>query len=259
MEQEFLTKSFVAPSGFQYVIREENGADEEILSNMASVREGMNISNFISAIVVSTNFTSSGKLTPEDTLDLPVLDRYCILLQSRIFSLGPVLEFTHTWPGAVSPVRYEQDLTELIYDNYENITEEEVKKKPMALPAYGDVEVAQAIKFKGYEVILSSGKKIKFDYLNGHAEKYSLTLPEEKQNRNSDLVARNLCLEVNGKWEKVENFSMFKVREMAEIRNIIGKLDPMWNGLTDIDNPVTLEKTWVSVFAQPRFFFLTEA
>lgn len=256
---EELRKQFFGPSGFQYEIREENGADEEILSNLASIKKGTNISEFISAIVVDTNFTESGKLTVEDVLNLPMLDRYAILLQSRIFSLGNMLEFVYEWPN-IGPVRYEQDLEELIFEDYGHaIPEEEKKAKPNALPVYPDLEVAIACNFKDYEVTLSTGKTIKFDYLNGNSEKYLLGIPEDKQTRNSDLMARNLHLKVGNHWDRVEKFSVFSIKEMAEMRKVISELDPVWLGLTEVENPETGEINKVPVMAQPRFFYLTEA
>ncbi|MFR4338542.1 MAG: hypothetical protein ACLT33_11415 [Lachnospira pectinoschiza] len=85
---EFRTFRFVAPSGYFYEIREQNGADEDILSNPVDARTLMNLTKFISAIVVKTDFTAKGKLSIEDALALPVNDRYAIIIQSRIFSLG---------------------------------------------------------------------------------------------------------------------------------------------------------------------------
>ena len=102
MEQEELklrTHQFIAPSGFSYTIREENGEDEEILSNQADAMNGnMNITKFIAAIVVDTDFTDHHRLTVQDVLNLPFLDRYTIMLQNRIFSLGAVLDFQYKWP-----------------------------------------------------------------------------------------------------------------------------------------------------------------
>ena len=63
---EIRTFEFIAPSGFSYTIREQNGEDEEILSNRADARNLMNITKFIASIVVSTDFTTSGHLLVKD-------------------------------------------------------------------------------------------------------------------------------------------------------------------------------------------------
>lgn len=259
MEQELNTMEFIAPSGYKYVIREENGADEEIISNQAAARNFMNVTNFIAAIVVSTDATESGKLTPEKALQLPLMDRYAILVWSRIFSLGDKVEFSYIWPGDKVPVHYEQDLNELILTNYQDVDEDEKNSKPEAIPEYKDRALLQTIHFRGYELELTSGKKVKFDIATGETERYAAMLPEEENTRNSELLARNLHLEVNGKFEKVGNFSLFTVRELAELRKAIHEIDPLYSGLIEIEHPSTGEKTKYPIFGAPRFFFLTEA
>lgn len=250
---------FTAPSGYKYTIREENGADEEVISNQAAVKTGDNINNFIQGIVVSTDFCESGKLSREDVLDLPVLDRYAILLNSRIFSLGNILEFTYSWPNELNPTYYEQDLNDLLFEDYNSISKVEEEKKPFAIPKYSDSELLRSIRFKNYEVVLSTGKKVKFDFLTGRSEKEAFNLPDSAQTRNADLLLRNLSLFVNNKWDRVQEFSLFSRKEMAELRKVISTLDPIWNGMTDITNPKTNEVAYVSVFSQPRFFYPTEA
>lgn len=257
--EQINTMEFIAPSGYKYVIREENGADEEIISNQAAARDFMNVTNFIASIVVSTDITESGKLTPSEALKLPLMDRYAILVWSRIFSLGDMVEFSYIWPGDKVPVHYEQDLNELLLSNYSKVDEEEVKNKPNAIPVYKDREVLQEINFKGYMLQLSSGKKVMFDIATGETERYAAMLSEEENTRNSELLARNLKLEVNGKYETVENFALFTVRELAELRNTIHEIDPLYSGLIDIEHPRTGDKAKYPIFGAPRFFFLTEA
>ena len=60
---ELRTLTFVAPSLNEYTIREQNGADEDILTNPVDIANLMNLSKFIAAIVVKTTATPSGKLT----------------------------------------------------------------------------------------------------------------------------------------------------------------------------------------------------
>lgn len=254
METTLRTFTFIAPSGHSFEIREQNGEDEEILSNQADARNLMNLTKFIAGIVVSTNFTTSGKLLVKDVLDLPLLDRYAILFQSRIFSLGNMITFEYTW-SKDNKVQYEQDLREFLFDDYSKApTEEELDAKPDAVPYYPNITQA-----KDNELKLSSGKIVQWDYLDGNGEIFLLNLPDNKKTRNSDLLARNLRLNVDGKFEKVTNFRLFSVRDMAEMRNGILSQDPIFQGLTDIENPSTGEVTKYPILAAPTFFYLTEA
>ena len=59
----------------------------DIISNSVEAENLMNISRFISAIVIETDVMGTPRtITAEEAHNLPSLDRYCILLQSRIFS-----------------------------------------------------------------------------------------------------------------------------------------------------------------------------
>ena len=259
MEEQVRTFRFIAPSGYSYTIREENGEDEEILSNPADAKGLMNITKFISAIVVDTDYTTRHKLTIQDALNIALLDRYTILFQSRIFSLGKDVEFQYTWPGEAAPTYYSQDLTEMLLDYSKDITEEEINEKPNAIPFYPARVACLELNFKGYTITLKSGKQVKFDLMDGNSEKYLITMPLDKQTRNSDLLARNLMLLVDDKWERVERFNLFSIKDMAEIRETVSTIDPVFTGATDIENPRTGEKAQYSIIGAPRFFFLTEA
>ena len=69
------------------------------------------------------------------------------------------------------------------------------------------------------------------------------------------MVARNLHLEVDGKWEKVTNFRMFSVKEMAEIRKEVYSCDPDFSGNTEVENPRTGERGSVNLLAIKGFFY----
>lgn len=250
------TFEFFVPSGYKYEIREQNGEDEEILSNPKDVRDLMNFTKFIQAIVVKTNFTPSGKLTIQDALRIPVNDRYCILFQSRIFSLGDTVEFSFNWDNNET-VEYEQDINELLFPDYSeearnSITKEDLDSRPDAIPFY-----PEGNKFD-FEYALESGKRIRFHILDGEGERKLVTLPKEKQTRNSPLLCRNLELYVDGKWEKVQSFAIFTVKETHEIRKRVMEVDPTFEGAIDIENPTTGDKARFPIITAPGFFFLTE-
>ena len=158
------------------------------------------------------------------------------------------------------PVTYEQDLRELLFEDYSRpIPEDEKAAKPFAIPQYPDQELAKALHYKGYELTLSSGKQIKLDWADGNAEYALSKLPVNKQTRNSSLIARNLQLKVGENWEKVQRFHIFSVRDMAEIQKAAISMDPTTNLTVEIDNPTTGETQMYPIIAAPRFFFLTEA
>ena len=106
--------TFKLPSGYEVTIREQNGEDDDILSNPIDARTFMNISKFISGIVTDTDITANRLLSAEDVQKMPSLDRYAIMLNSRIFSLGKILDFRYDWEGPaegqVRTLDYEVDL-----------------------------------------------------------------------------------------------------------------------------------------------------
>jgi hypothetical protein len=85
-----------------------------------------------------------------------------------------------------------------------------------------------------------------------------MKLGMENISRNKDLIARNLRLKVEGNWEKVQNFKLFSVKDMAEMRKEISTMDPTFTGTTEIEDPITHNKTEISILAVPTFFYLTE-
>lgn len=257
---EFLTHTFVAPSGTEYTIREQNGQDEEILTNMGDIKKGMNINNFLQGIIVSSS-KKAGKLSMQDVMDMPILDRSCILIQSRIFSIGETLEFEYSWPNPQNiekprKFEYELDLHEYLFDDYskpEAITEEMLLEKPKGIPFY---PIRQEEKY--YTFDLRSGKKIRFHLANGHSEIYLMKLTDDQRTRNTDLIMRGLELNVEGNWEKVFNFSLFSTKDMRELRKYVNSIDPSADLSTPVQDPETGEVEEVSIMGLVSFFFPEE-
>ena len=246
------TFKFTAPSGHYYVIREQNGNDDDILSNYTDAENLMNITKFISAIVVETDFVGgNGRLTPEEAHKIPSLDRYCILFQSRIFSYGPELEFKEDWGEKLSTVEYTQDLTDFVFQDYgKEPTSEELKNKPDAIPYYPYGKLIE-----GLDITLESGKELKMDVLTGEGEAFIVNLPPQKQTKNASLMARNLRLKVDGKFEKVTNFSMFTPKDMMEIRSFVRDYDPIFEGVTEITHPSTGATRTKYIMGIDSFFY----
>lgn len=248
------TLTFIAPSGYSYTIREQNGNDDDILSNPAEAESLMNLIKFVMAIVVNTDYTPNGKLTLDQALDMPSLDRYCIILKSRIFSIGRELEFSHNWGEKLGTVNYSQDLEEFVFDYSKEPTPEILAAKKEAIPYYPMGKVTKDI-----EVITPSNKRVKFDVLTPRGESYIMELPLDRRTKNAELIARNLRLEVNGKMEKVTNFSIFSVADMRAIRKEVNMVDPIFMGNTEITHPSNpdLIRT-ISIMGIPDFFFPEE-
>lgn len=249
------TRTFKLPSGYEVTIREQNGEDDDILSNPVNAHDLKNISAFVASIVVDTDITPNRLLTLDEVHKLPALDRYAILINSRIFSLGEILEFEYNWGTKENPneFQYEYDLFELIFDYGQTPTEEMLKSKPHAIPFY-----PLGKQTKDIQITTTSGKELLFDLLSGEGEGYMLNLPSEEQTKNKALIARNLRLKVDDKYEVVKNFRLFSVRDMMEIRSQVSGYDPVFNGVIPIAKPNSTEEIEIPVMAISSFFYLRE-
>lgn len=242
---------FTVPSGYKYTIREQNGADDDILSNPVEAATLKNISRFIAAIVINTDYTQNGKLTVDQAHQLPVLDKYCILFNSRKFSMGDEVEFEHKWDDQPEPTLYSQSVDDFLFDYADEPTEELLLSKPDAIPYY-----PLGKKVKDITFTTTSGKNMKFDLLTGEGESYIANLLDSQRTKNQELIARNLQMEVDGKWDRVTNFRMFSTRDMMEIRREIYGSDPDFNGVTDIEHPTNPSiKTQINLLAIKGFFY----
>lgn len=260
MEEQTLygrKSTFKLPSGYEVTIREQNGEDDDILSNPVEAKTLMNISRFLSGIVVDTDYNSRRKLSPEDIQNMPSLDRYVILMNSRIFSIGKELEFDYDWStgeGKHDTIGYTLDLDEeFLFDYSTTPTEEEMEAKPRAIPFYPSGKQQKDLK-----ITTSSGKELTFDLLNATGEAYVLGLPDSERTKNQELIARNLKLKVGDQYEVVKNFRMFSVKDMLEIRSHIRAYDPVFPGLTEIKHPVSGKAILIPVLGLDNFFFPRE-
>lgn len=252
--------TFVAPSGYKYTIREQNGGDDDVISNAATARSLLNISTFISRIVVDTDSTVSRKLTVQDAHNMPALDWYCILIQSRIFSIGDKVEFEFDW-GAENggKLAYEVDLKDYLYDYslpLENTQEciERLQSKPEAIPYY-PTSTSERI-----QIELETGKKLNCKHLDAEGQAYQINLPLDQQTKNQGLIARDLNLLVDGKYEKVTNFDLFDRKEMIKIREEVKVKDPVFHGRVIISNPnnTSLPAQYINLLGLEGFFYPEE-
>ena len=93
--------------------------------------------------------------------------------------------------------------------------------------------------------------------MNGEKESQMVQLSPSKLTRHSTLLLRNLKLKVDDKFEKVENFSLFSSRDMAEIHRLVNTVDPIFHGYTQIENPETGNMMDYPIMAAPDIFYLT--
>jgi len=243
------TKDLICPSGLKVTIREQNGDDDEVLSDVSAAKEGMSINNFIAAIITKSSL-KAGRLTPEDILAMRLRDKYYILIASRIFSLGNIFTFDYTWDEEEKPFGYEEDLLRYFWDFHKPFpTPEDKEYSPLLIPPY-------PINEPEHIQTLSSGKVIRWDYSDGFAEKFLFELPLNERNRNAELKARRLGLRApDGTFTIVQKFTAFSPKDMSEIRTEMDKLDSSPDLTTDITHPKTKEKLNIPLITNQDFFF----
>lgn len=239
------------PDGKSWVeIREQNGADDDLLSNRRRADSLMNFCDFISSITLRTNYTENGKLTPEDVASMPALMKYVILVNSRMHSLGKTIGFQYKWPEEVGGYieNYEEDLSQLVFNDYHNITDEEIIEKPLAIPFYDNLPT------DGYYYITTSkGKELRYRPMDTKGEKYLIDNMVEGK-KNDAIIARGLEFQDKGQWHKVATFASFSPKEMNEIRKDIQINDPEFTGNILIESSKG-HQTYYNVMGSPSFFY----
>lgn len=170
--------------------------------------------------------------------------------------MGEEVEFTYKWDNKDS-VTYSQDLREFLFDYAVLPIEQEMEEKPNAIPYYPGRKGEDGFTLMQYTEELNSGKVIQFELMDGEKESQMVQLSPSKLTRHSTLLLRNLKLKVDDKFEKVENFSLFSSRDMAEIHRLVNTVDPIFHGYTQIENPETGNIIDYPIMAAPDFFYLT--
>lgn len=252
-------KQLVLPSGYEVTIREQNGHDDDILSNASTVQDLSNIDIFLSSLIIQTDlpFATGGKLSTADMGKMLLRDKYYLLFASRIHSMGNIIKFTFDWgKDNGGEVEYVDDLNNFVWDYSKPMPEKDDEAYyPYRIEPY--VGVGGAAHGK-QEIKLQSGKELRFELLNGKAEKVLLKLKREEQTRNSEIKARGLELKHEGSWVKVDNFVYFTKRDMAELHKKINELDPSFRGITELENPQTKEITYFPIMNTTSFFYPEE-
>jgi len=239
------TTSITVPSGDVYIIREQTGADDDIVSNMSN-GEADAINLFIAGIISAG--PDGKRLTKGDVEDMLLRDKYSILIHSRIFSLSDSLSFDYDW-GDGDIHSYTEDIARFVWDY----------SKPA--PEKGDANYSP-VRFKKYPnnvkdfvLTLKSGKEIRFKFLDGKGELYLLKLKENERTINKQLIARGFSVKKDDKFVVVKNFSFFNAREMAEIRGYMDEQDAPPVADVVIENPFNGESINLPLIALKDFFF----
>ena len=247
--------TLTTPSSHTITIREQTGEDDDILSNAKGVLDGSSTNKFIAGLIVDTDITPSGLFSIDDAKNLRLADKWFIMISSRIFSLGQILKFTYKWVDGLE-VEYEEDLGLYIWD-YSDEAE--------AFPQKGDpnyfsqrIPPSKLGKQKERELSLKSVKVIKYNFMDGHAEKWLMSLSEEQQSINVELLARKVQLKMDSGFVKVENFKTFSPRDMMEIRKDVEEYDRAISLITELIHPNTGDKVDYPLIASTDFFFPRE-
>jgi hypothetical protein len=223
------------PDGKQYTIREQNGEDDDIVSNM-SQGEAEAINRFVQSIIVKG---PNGAVSLEDVESMPLRTKYYILIKSRIFSLGDRLYFKYKWA----------DDTEV---EYEELLEEHVGGENT--PPSPSFEPYQNYT-KDYIEVAIEDSKFRFKFLDGKGEKYLLELKPDERVINKTAIARGLQFKGDNGWVTVNNFKMFSSRILNKLRTKIEEIDPPVTADAEIQHPQTLEVLSIPLIAVKDFFF----
>lgn len=244
------------PSGFWVKIREQNGEDDDIISNPVLAKDLRNVSIFLSSLIIETNlpFSKNGRLSVEDIDKMLVNDQAVILLASRINSLGADLKFTFDWGEKGGKYDYHEELDKYLWKYITHADDFPWKEGD---PDYFEYR-CKPYPPNAYEpktFTLNSGKEIQMKHMDVESQKELLNLTAEKVTKNREFIIRDLKLYQNGNWTKVEQFKFFSSRDMQEMRTILSTYDAPFKGLTYLENPGTGESTLYQFMSNPNFFF----
>lgn len=250
-------KETVGPSGHKFLIREQNGEDDNLLSSNSISKEQNNLNLFIMSIVVWTDLFPEKHFNIKNINQLLMKDKYFILFSSRIFSIGPNMKFSFNWGDDKGGNQdYSEDLSKYLWDfsDLENnpIPKEgeegyfEYRMKPYHDNAYEKIET-----------ILSSGKKLRFKMMDTEGEA-KLMKKGGEVNKNDDLLSRGLELHLDGQWTGVQSFKFFSKKDMIELQSKISTLEKPFFGFSEIENPFNNDVQVYPLIIDPAFFFPLE-
>jgi len=249
------TKTVIVPSGRQFVLRETNGEDDDILSNSETGRDQSNVDYYLARVVIKE--ITDNKEIPfsfDKARKLLKNDRTALLLHIRIHNLGAIVKFSFDFgmdPKTGGEFNYVEDISQYIHDYTKDFPlQGEEGYFKYKIPPYP--EDAYSL----FELSLQSGKRVRMGLMNGEGQSYIMN--QEFVSKNTDFKARNLEIDIEGKWVKVENFAMFSSRDMVELRAWEKEIDPKYLPITEIEHPHTKQLIEFNMLNSPDFFYPVE-
>lgn len=243
----------ILPSSRIVKVRETNGDDDEILSNLGEAANGQSVMNFLANIVLEDSI-KGGKPLVGDILNWPVSDRYYLLFKQRLINRGDLLEFSFVCQTRDCPSQKDGEKVQPL--------EEDLKQfdGDLSDPNYKPFGLHQPIKYPFgnspiVELKLSSEKLLRYKILTGVLEQKQLALPADKTTKNTKLTIRELELYQNGNWVIQLNFKAFSSREMTEIRKNIDISDPLYDPIVKYHCPVCKTPYQIPLLAIPSFYW----
>jgi hypothetical protein len=248
------TKELLLPSGNIVTIREQNGDDDDILSNQVLQKDLSNQNKFIQGIVIKAD-TTSGKLSDSDIANMLLKDKYFIMFASRIHSIGDIVNFTYDWKEFGGIQEYDDDINKYIWDfSKEYPTKDSKDYNQYRMEPYtADASETQ-------HMTLESGKELTFECLRIKDEQAMLKLTKVDQTINRELLQRNLKLKMSGgQFETVKNFRFFTKRDMVKIHKTVNSVDSPFMPITKIESPdENVAPVLYPVIGSNNFFFPEE-
>lgn len=249
------TAEIMTPSGRVFIIREQNGNDDDVLSNPVTGADLTNIDNFLTGIIL--NEIIDGNRVPVNfntVVNLPNNDRYFLLIKSRIHSIGNLIKFDFTFDDDVTG-SYEEDLENYLHDYTLPFPQKgepgyfEYKIPPYPENANSETRFYHKTK---------SGKEVRFGIMTRQGEKILLALSSEQRTKNAEHKARNLEIKVEDNWTKVDNFSIFSKMDMVEINKAVIDIDPIYQFVSEIKHPNNGQIMYYNLIASTSFFYPVE-
>lgn len=246
-----ITEKITLPSGKQISIRERNGEDEEILSNVGYSKDGTSFIRYLAQIIVEP------KQTISEINDWRIADKYYALFKSRIQSFGPEMYWNHEFQDG-SEAFIEEDLTKYDFDfskGLENYPKEGSKgyNSEMIKP-YPDFELGKGASHLYFEFKSASGFDCRMRFLTGNLEKETLGMQENNLNINTKLTLREFEIKKGSSWVKIERFNFLTSKDMMSIRRALEEHDPEFSLNVKVNSPKENPEL-ISLFHVKDFFF----
>lgn len=256
----------MTPSGRTFVIREQNGHDDELLTNQHRKSDLSNFDDFLLSVLVKEIQINPGNgerkelpVTMDTIENLLINDRTYLLIFSRVKSIGEEIDFEWDWGDNTKTggkQRYIENLSNYLHDYTKPFPKEGEKGFfKYKIPPYSDNPYGK------FEFDTSAGRRFRFENFSRRSEKYILNMDPKEINDLSELKSRNfeMFYTDSQEWMKVENFSMFSKKEMIEISKAIKAVDNVGYGaFSDIENPKDNQVIQYPIMSSPDFFFPTE-